>query len=152
MSAVQRRPASQVQPQVLNGRLVQRPQVPAWTQEVEVWTDHRYALLARVRKASARGEIREAGAWRAVPGLTGWFSVEVRRLKDPVPGWRRALPWVGLSLAGLAAVLALVGYALSLLFAGLAAIPVWAWVLAAIVLLGGGGGTVVTVVTKVTVR
>lgn len=146
MSALERQPVRR--PQVLQARVLQ----PRWTQEVEVWTDTRYALLARVRKAQKRGEVREAGAWKAVPGAPGWFSVEVRRLKDPAPAWRRVLPWVAGGLAVAAGVVTAVGYLLAALFAGLAAVPVWAWLLLAVVLLGGGGGTVVTVVTKVTVR
>jgi hypothetical protein len=140
------------EPQVLQGRLVRRPLVPSWDPALETWTDTRYQLLARLKTAVKRGEVREAGSWAPVPGAPGWFSVEVRRLKAPVPAWKRALPWVGVSLVALAGVVVAVGYLLSMLFAGLAAIPVWAWLLAAVVLLGGGGGTVVTVVTKVTVR
>lgn len=149
MSALERRPAAgQVQRPVLEARVLP----PAWDRtRLETWTDQRYALLTRVRKAAARGEIREAGRWSQVPGLSGWYSVEVYRLKDPVPAWKRAAPWVLGGLVALAGVVAAVGYLLAALFAGLAAIPVWAWVLAAVLLFGGGGGTV-TVITKVIVR
>lgn len=148
MTELQRRRPAAVRPQVVDARVIPAPAY----QDLETWTDQRYALLARLKKATARGEIREAGAWRAVPGLTGWYSVEVRRLKEPTPIWKRVIPWALVGIAGLAGVGAAIVWAVSALVASLAAVPIVVWVLLGVLLLGGGGGTVVTVVTKVTVK
>lgn len=143
MTAVVRRPAGQV----IQGRLVERP--PA--RELEVWTDTRYALLARVKAATKRGEVREVGAWKTVPGAPGWYSVQVWRLKPETPAWRRAAPWVAGGLVALAGVVAAIGWALAALFSALAAVPVVVWVVLGVLLLAGGGGAT-TVIVKVVVR
>lgn len=148
MTAVQpyRRPAAG---QVVNARPIPHP-APA-PRELEEWTDTRYQLLARVKAAVKRGEVREVGGYRPVRGAAGWYSVQVWRLKPEVPAWRRAMPWVAGGLAALAGVVAAVGYALSVMFAALASVPVVVWVIGGLVLLAGGGGAT-TVIVKVVVK
>jgi hypothetical protein len=136
--------------QVVDAHFVVQPEARP-PRELETWTDTRYQLLARVKVATKRGEVREVGGYRPVRGAAGWYSVEVWRLKPAVPAWRRALPWVAGGLAALAGVVAAVGYALSVMFAALASVPIAVWVVGAVLLLAAGGGAT-TVVVKVIVR
>lgn len=151
VSAVARRPAVPARRGVEAKTITLAHQPQHRPQELEVWTDTRYALLTRVRTAVRRGEVRECGGFQPVPGTAGWFTVKVWRLRPPVPAWRRAAPWVLGGLSVLAAVVAAIGYALSLAVAAVATVPLWVWVAGAVLLLAGGGGAT-TVIVKVVVR
>lgn len=151
MSAVERRVQGRRPAQVINARPVPRAEI----QPVEVWTDTRWALAARVKTAVKRREVAEAGGWKAVAGAPGWYSVEVRRLRQPEPRWKRLLPAVlaGVGFAFLA-VLG-IGWAVATVVAAagvaLASVPTAVWfVLVALLLAGGGSAT--TVIVKVIVR
>lgn len=145
MTALERRAPGQV----VNARPIARPAPPP--RNLETWTGTRYQLLARVKTAVKRHEVREVGGYQPVPGAAGWYTVQVWRVKPETPAWRRAMPWVIGGLAALAGVIAAVGYVLSLIFAALAAVPVVVWVLLGVLLLAGGGGAT-TVIVKVIVR
>lgn len=128
---------------------------PMRRDDLEVWTDTRYQLLSRVRTAAKRGEVREVGAWKPVPGAAGWFSVQVWRLKPETPRWKRILPGVlgGLALvvAGLVGIGWAIATAVAAIGVALASVPVIVWVVLGVVLLAGGGGAT-TVIVKVIVR
>lgn len=151
MSALERRPSTPARRGLEAKTITLAHQPQHRPQELEVWTDTRYALLARVRTAVNRGEVRECGGFQPVPGTSGWFTVKIWRLRPPVPAWRRALPWVLGGLSALAGVLAAIGYVLSLMFTAIATAPIWIWVALGVLLLAGGGGAT-TVIVKVVVR
>lgn len=94
---------------------------------LETWTDSRHALQAQLRRAAKRGEIIQVGPWIPVRGYPGWFSVDVRRLKDPPPWWRGWAIGAGVVLVVLAALVASMAYVVSATAGGLAAVPRWVW-------------------------
>lgn len=119
---------------------------------LETWTDSRYALQAQIQRATKRGQVAQVSHWVPVRGCPGWYSVQVRRLKDPPPRWR---PWAigaGVALVVLGALVALTAYLIAAVATALMVVPAWVWGLLVLLLLAGGTGGARVVTVKVWVR
>lgn len=109
--------------------------------ELEYLEGSRYAFRRELAAMVKRREV--AQAMPVEVREDGHLGCWVLRLRQPVPAWRRALPWV---LAGTAASVAVGGlavWALRALFTSLAAVPWVFWLIPVLLLVGAsvaGGG------------
>lgn len=131
---------------------MKRPATVVSLSNIETWTDSRHQLGADLRRAVRRGEIAVAGEWRPVPGLPGWYSVRVQRLKAPAGPVRRAAPWVAGTGLGLGFLVGLVWALLPAVLSGLAILAAGAAVLGIVVAVIRSHRGGITVVQTVNIR
>lgn len=120
---------------------------------LEVWTDSKYALITRLRKAERRGEVATVSDWRPMPHRPGWYSVDVRRLRRPAPAWK--LPMFagacGLALVGMTwwALGVLVGAVIANAAMIVGGLAIGVITLAAVKAFSGGGSISVTQIVNI---
>lgn len=81
----------------------------------------RHEMRAELRAAEKRGEIAGAWGWREEDGV---ITVNVLRLRDPIPRWKKVTAIVSVALLAWTGILAAAWQARHVLLAGAAAVAV----------------------------